>query len=313
MRSLRFCAICVLTGSLLPATRALNSRAGGSSAHRLGLAWAVPFLAAYTLSRQAQTLSAVVLLPGIGMILVALVFISYALVRRLGVGYLALGGLAWLVAVALKFLWAIPFNAMIFQALTGRLPEPLGSILFYIYVGALTGVFEVALVWLVLRYTRLGQAPWKKALAFGIGFGALEALLLGLSSFGSSLVGLLAPDQLPPAALAQLALANNVLYGLAPIVERMATIFVHIFANALLFYAAVIRQPRWFWAAFIYKTGLDGVAAFAQLWGLNTLGRIWTIEAVVVLFGLLGWWGIRWVAQRYPDMSPTSDKDQSTP
>jgi uncharacterized membrane protein YhfC len=303
----------ISAGSLLRAACVLSIRAGRGGVHLSGPAWVVRFLTPYSLSFQAQTLSAAVLLPGSGMILVALVFIGYALVRRLGLGYLALGGLAWLVAVVLKFLWAIPFNGPIFQILTSRLPEPLGSILFYIYVGALTGVFEVALVWLVLRYTRLARVPYKKALAFGIGFGALEALLLGLSSLGSALVGLLAPDQLPPATLAQLALANNALYGLAPIVERIATIFVHIFANLLLFYGVVVRQPRWFWAAFIYKTALDSVAAFAQFWGVNTLGHIWTIEAIVVLFGLLGWWGIRWMAQCYPDVPPGSQEGQASP
>jgi uncharacterized membrane protein YhfC len=313
MRFLRLGTICVPTDSLMRVTRTLSVGTGEVDARHSGLDWAVLFLAPYSLSVQAQTLSTAVLLPGSGMILVALVFIGYVLVRRLGLGYLALGGLAWLVAVALKFLWSIPFNPAVFQILTGRLAEPLGSLLFYIYVGALTGVFEVALLWLVLRYTRLGQVPWKKAMVFGIGFGALEALLLGLSSLGSALVGLLAPDQLPPATLAQLALANNVLYGLAPIVERIATIFVHIFANVLIFYGVVTSQPRWFWTAFIYKTALDSVAAFAQFWGVNTLGHIWTIEAVIVLFGLVGWWGIRWVAQRYPDVPPDPQGDQANP
>ena len=101
--------------------------------------------------------------------------------------------------------------------------------------------------------------------------------------------------------------------GLAPIVERIATIFVHILANVLIVYGVVARQPRWFWAAFVYKTALDSVAAFAQFWGVNTLGHIWTIEAVVVLFGLVGWWGIRWVAQRYPDVPPGSPEGQTIP
>lgn len=252
---------------------------------------------------QAQSLSPLVLLPGAGMMLVALAFIGYALVRRLGWGYLALGGLAWVVSVALKLLWSSSFNASVYHALTRELPEAPGMIIFYVYVGALTGVFEVSLVWLTMRYTRLGQAPWKKALAFGMGFGALEALLLGFSSFATALTGLVAPEQLPDAVLTQLVLANNVLYGMAPIVERLATILVHILSNVLLFYAAVSRQPRWYWSAFLYKTAFDSVAAFAQFWGLETVGRIWTIEAVILVFGLVGWWGTRRLAQRYPDIS----------
>jgi uncharacterized membrane protein YhfC len=252
---------------------------------------------------QVQPISPIVLLPGIGMILVALVFFGYALSRRLGFRYLVLGCIAWVVAVTFKFAWALPFNTPIYQALTGGLPAAFGQFIFYIYVGALTGVFEVALVWLFLRYTRFGNVSWAKALAFGIGFGALEALLLGLSSLSTSLTALLAPDQFPPDALAQLALASNILFGLAPIVERAATILVHIFSNVLLFYGVQTRQARWFWAAFFYKTALDSVAAFAQFWGVNTLARIWTIEGVIILFGLFSWWGIRWVAARYPQIS----------
>jgi uncharacterized membrane protein YhfC len=257
---------------------------------------------------QAQSISPIVLLPGIGMILVALVFFGYALSRRLGFRYLVFGGIAWVVTVALKFVWALSFNAPIYQALTGGLPEAVGQFIFYIYVGSLTGVFEVALVWLFLRYTRFGKVSWEKALAFGIGFGALEALLLGLSSLSSSLTALLAPDQFPPDALAQLALASNILFGLAPIVERIATILVHIFCNVLLFYSVQTRQVRWFWAAFFYKSALDSVAAFAQFWGVNTVARIWTIEAIVILFGLFAWWGTRWVAARYPQI-PKPEED----
>jgi uncharacterized membrane protein YhfC len=261
------------------------------------------FVALPEMHFQTQSISPLVLLPGIGMILVALVFIGYALSRRLGFRYLVFGGIAWIVAVALKFAWALPLNTPIYQALTGGLPAALGQFIFYIYVGSLTGVFEVALVWLFLRYTRFGKVSWEKALAFGIGFGALEALLLGLSSLSSSLAALLAPDQFPPEALAQLALANNALIGLAPIVERAATILVHTFSNVLLFYAVQTRQARWFWTAFLYKTALDSVAAFAQFWGVNTIARIWTIESVIILFGLFAWWGTRWVAARYPQIS----------
>lgn len=269
--------------------------------YRLGLVWNGPVTASYDLSYRAQKLTLAVLIPGLGMALVALGFIGYALVRKLGFGYLALGGLAWVVAVALKFAWAIPVNPPLFQGLTGALPSPVGELLFHLYVGALTGFFEVALVWLVLRYTRLGSVSWNKALAFGIGFGAIEALLLGLLSFTSSMSGLLAPNLIPPVTLAQLALANNVLYGLAPVAERLAVIFVHILTCVLLFHGVLSGQKRWFVAAFLYKTLLDSVASFAQIWGVDTLGHLWAIEAVMILFGLIGWWGLPRLAQRYPN------------
>lgn len=271
-----------------------------TGAYQLGLVWDGPVTASYDISYRVQELTPVVLAPGLGMVLVALAFIGYALTRRLGFGYLALGGLAWIVAVALKFAWAVPVNPSVYQALTGGLPAPWGTLLFHLYVGALTGMFEVALLWLVLRYTRLGSVPWNKALAFGIGFGAIEALLLGLLSFISAASGLLAPDLIPAPTLAQLALANNLLYDLAPIVERLAVIFVHILTCVLLFYGVLSGQKRWFGAAFLYKTLLDSVASFAQFWGVNALGHLWTIEAVMILFGLIGLWGLRRISQRYP-------------
>jgi uncharacterized membrane protein YhfC len=252
------------------------------------------------------TVSPVALLGGLGMIAVASGYVIYAGLRKLGWGYLGLGAVGWVVAVVLKFIWAIPINPRVF-ALARGIPQPIGVLLFELYVGVLTGVFEVGLVWLVMRYTRLGRVPFNRALAFGIGFGAVEALVLGLSSLLTVATAMLAPNTIPPAALQQVAVLNNVLFGLAPIVERFFTILIHIFANVLIFYAVVQRQTRWFWLAFVYKTLIDAAAAYGQLTGINTLGRLWGLEAVVVVWGVLGWLGTRWIQRRYPkdpDASP---------
>jgi uncharacterized membrane protein YhfC len=274
--------------------------------YQLGLAWDGPVQASYSLQWrpgeiEIATVSPLALLGGLGMIAVAIGFVIYAALRRLGWGYLGLGALAWVVTVALKFAWAIPINPSVYNGLYDALPEVIAAPLFYLYVGALTGIFEVAIVWLVMRYTRLGRVSWNRALAFGIGFGAVEALLLGLSSLATVLAALVAPGIFPLEALEQVSRLNNILYGLSPIAERFFTVLVHILSNVLIFYAVAQRKPRWFWLALIYKTGIDAVAAFAQVWGLETLAKIWAIEAVVALWGIVGWLGIRWVRQRYSD------------
>jgi uncharacterized membrane protein YhfC len=276
--------------------------------YQLGLAWDGPVQASYSLQWkpgeiEVATVSPRALLGGSGMIAVAIGFVIYAALRKLGWGYLGLGALAWVVTVVLKFAWAIPINPFVYEGLYDALPEVIAAPLFYLYVGALTGVFEVAIVWLVMRYTRLGRVSWNRALAFGIGFGAVEALLLGLISLGTVLTALVVPSIFPLEALEQVSRLNNVLYSLSPIVERFFIVLVHILANVLIFYAVAQRKPRWFWLALIYKTGIDAVAAFAQLWGLETLAKIWAIEAVVALWGLVGWLGIRWVQQRYPEVA----------
>lgn len=246
----------------------------------------------------SPVLSPIALLGGTGMILVALGFIIYALVRRLGWKYLLFGMLMWIVTVAVKFAIAIPFNGAIYRML-----NPLGlpgDLLFDLYVGSLTGFTEVLIVWLIVRYTRLGRVPWERAFAFGIGFGAIEALLLGLGSLATMLIGLLAPQTLPAEALAQLAIANDPLVSLAPIVERFFTVWVHIFCNVLLFFGVLKLQARWFWLSFVFKSLLDAVAAYAQVSGLvATPTGIWMVEAIVIAFGVVAWYGTMWVQRQY--------------
>ncbi len=204
--------------------------------------------------------------------------------------------LAWGVTVALKFAWAIPLNSRIYNALNGALPAVVAQPLFDLYVGALTGVFEVAVTYAVLRRTRFGRAPWAQAFAFGIGFGAIETLLLSLTPLLSVVAALVSPGVFPLTALESLAQLNDPVYSLAPVVERFFTVWVHIFSNVLIFYAIAKREPRWFWLAFMFKTLIDTVAAFAQVSGMlsgtgtSALVNLWLIEAIVVVWGLCGWW-----------------------
>jgi uncharacterized membrane protein YhfC len=232
------------------------------------------------------------------MILVALGFAAYAVRRQLGWGALALGALAWGVTVALKFAWAIPCNPPIYTAVHQAMPS-LCDPLFMVYVGALTGIFEVGLVALLLYSTRLGKAAWPRALAFGIGFGAMEALFFGISSLSSTLASMLI-TMIHPLASEVAARLGNILWVTAPVIERLAAIFIHMCANVLIFYAVNTRQARWFWLAFGCKTAIDAVAAaFVHSIGVGTLGRGWTFEAIMILFGVAGWLGLRWLAPRY--------------
>ena len=273
--------------------------------YRLGLAWDGPVAASYSLvwapgEVEIPRVTPIALIGGLGMILVAAGFVVYAALRKLGWRTLGLGALAWVLAIILKFVWALAFNQTIYTALQSVLPPSVADPVFSLYVGALTGLFEVLLLWLVMRYTRLGQMTWAHALAFGIGFGAVEALLLGVQSLLNSMFAIAAPAMLPlgPDLVAQM---NNPLYQLAPVIERFFAVLLHIFACLLVIYAARTRQARWFWLSFAYKTGIDTVAAFAQVRGLVTYPTIWAIEAIVAVWGILGWLGIRWLHKRWDD------------
>jgi uncharacterized membrane protein YhfC len=247
-------------------------------------------------------LSPWILLSGVGMLVVSIAFIIVAFRAGGTWGYLGLGALMWVVTVAVKFLIAIPINPPLYKAIydTANLWAP-GSLLFDLYVGALTGITEVLLCWKLLRIKHWGNAPWRKALAFGIGFGAFEALLLGGSNLFSTSVSLAMPQAIPESALRSLSVLNDPLYGLAPVAERFGTILAHIFCSVLIFYTIASGKSRWVWIAFAYKTLLDAIAGFAQMWGVETLPKIWTIEALILILGMIAGFGIWKVKQAYPE------------
>jgi uncharacterized membrane protein YhfC len=255
-----------------------------------------------------------IVLPDIVVIATSLAFIIYARRKKCPWSYLALGALLWAVTVGIKFLVAIVVNPLVYQVL--YLPNALwapGSLLFYIYVGLLTGLTEVMLTWLLLRYTRLGSVPWAKALAFGVGFGTFEALLLGFSNLATHISALIASEPIPNAMLSGLLLLNNPLYSFAPVVERFSTIFVHIFCCVLLFYGVTSGQARWFWLSFAYKTLVDSIVAFTQFWGTETLLKLWTIDALILAFGCLAWWGTNYISQRYAPAQIAKHVKQAVP
>ena len=295
------------SGTINPGDFSISSEYNLSTAqtgtYTLGLVYSDNISAIYNLSWQAIKLSPVILLPGVGMILVSLTFVIYAARRKLlGWRYLGLGALFWVVTVVAKFAFAIPVNPLL-QRLLNVTQENLfspGNLIFYVYIGALTGIFEVGLAYIILRKIRWGNATWNQALVFGIGFGTIEALLLGLPALGSALVGIFSPDALPIPTLGNLAASTSLVMGLAPVVERLSVIFAHIFACVLIFYGIANGEGKWVWLSVLYKTLLDTPAAFASFWGLNTAARIWTIEAIIVIFGLIGLWGTIQIAHRYP-------------
>lgn len=276
--------------------------AGQTGTYALGMVYAADTQAVYNLGWQAIRLGPLLLLPGLGMIAVGVVFILYAWRKKLlGWRYLGLGALFFVLSVAVKFAVAALLNPPVLRML-GASQETLfapGNLAAYLYIGALTGIFEVGLVWLVLSKVRWGRATWDQALAFGIGFGAVEALLLGLASLGSALTALLGPDTLPISVLGALASNATPGMGLAPAVERLAVILVHIFTCLLIFYAIASGQSRWGWLAILVKTALDAVAGFAAFWGADTLGKVWTLEAIILAFGLAALWGTRQIVRRY--------------
>src|SRR3974377_1411442 len=92
----------------------------------------------------------------------------------------------WTVGVALKFAGAVPLNP-IFIGTAGH-PARLSLAAGIVYCGLMTGLFEIgATLAAALIWRRLAADP-SRAIAVGMGAGAFEALLVGLTAFAGCLV-----------------------------------------------------------------------------------------------------------------------------
>jgi uncharacterized membrane protein YhfC len=252
--------------------------------------------------------SAAYLLTGFGMMAVAIAGVLYWR-RRTGAAWwtFGLGALAWVVGVALKFGWATSTNSLVRQGLEQALPGPVAAPLFWLYVGLLTGVFECGIALLFVRRSRLKAAGWDEAVAFGIGFGAVEAFLLGFLQFAGLLAVLAFWDQVPEEARGAMAQGPMGL-GLAsiplPVAERLSALVAHVFSSALIVYSIRAGEWRWFWLSFAYKSALDALAACAILSRfLNSLSHSIALEAAVGAFAIVGLAGLAFLHRRFGQLN----------
>jgi uncharacterized membrane protein YhfC len=227
------------------------------------------------------------LLSGLGMLVIGGSCIIYWRNKTaVPLKFFGWGAMAWGLTVATKLAFAEAFNQPVAVAIYEFLPSSLAGPLLWLYIGLLTGIFECGGVLLLVSKTKLKEMHWIEAIAFGIGFGAIEAMLLGSISYASTFSALepgLSPLIIP-----------------APIIERTAAMFIHVFSNVLIVLS--VQSRRWikFWESFFYKTAVDGVAAFGTLsYGLESLSHIYTLELVVTIFGIIGFLGLRQLKRKF--------------
>jgi uncharacterized membrane protein YhfC len=188
----------------------------------------------------------------------------------------AAGALLWAVSVAAKAGFALLLNGPVYQLLHTTLPSVPANVVFWCYIGSLTGLFECGIFLLVVKPIRKQAWDWKKAASLGVGFGAIEAVALGSAA---ALAAALSSE--PTVDLR----AASSLIG--P-VERALALAVHLAAVVTVIYAITQRQWRWFAASFIFKSGVDAVAAFALLTGI-VKSHPWCVELFLVgPFALVG-------------------------
>ncbi len=241
------------------------------------------------------------LISGIGMVIIGLLFFSiWNKRKKVDFSFYLLGGACWVGAIVLKFGFAAFFNQRIKVIVEGMFKGLTGDIIYYIYIGLLTGIFECGMVLLFLYLIKsLKEMNFEETIAFGIGFGAIEAILLGLTSIVSVTLIALFPESMPEKALNMIDLSKLWVIP-APIVERISAIIIHIFSTALIVYAFLTKKFRWFWASFVYKTFVDSLAAWFSLNGYGGKAiALYLLELEFGIIALCGYIGLKILKEKW--------------
>jgi len=186
----------------------------------------------------------------LAMIAVGIVPIIYwGRTRKVESSAFLLGMLGWIVTVAIKFAIAIPFNQPFARFLAVSVSSGVGSRLFDAYIGFLTAITECGILYLAIRFSSLKKYQFSQIIAFGIAFGAIEAILLGVR-YGLRI------------ALADSAEIVDVPAAYSSIVERASTMPLHTLSCALIFFSVITKRSLLFWIAFFAKGAVDGFASW---------------------------------------------------
>ncbi len=142
-------------------------------------------------------------------------------------------------------------------------------------------------------------------MAFGTGFGAVEALVVGFASFLNILIFVLMPEiiaTLPVEMQAELTgqLSLSTLFIFPAIIERIAAILLHVFASVLVVYSVRSGQLKYLGYSIIYKTVVDGIIPFL-VYTINpsvSLANSYIIEIPFIILGAVGYFGIKWLKKK---------------
>ncbi len=237
------------------------------------------------------------LLSGAGMIAVGAIAV-YLWRRRAGAVYFLYGALFWMAAIAIKlvmdFTVTAPFRELLPHTWVAALTIGL-------YYGLRTGLFESGIPYLSARLSRL-KPTFDQAVAIGIGFGAAEAILLGLGSLVNVLVFITMPEVIssyPQATQDALQMQLSLAFIPIPVIERLTVLFCHIFATVLALYAI---KAGWKWLALSIAIGvlLDGsIFWFAYFIPSSSFAYTAVIEAFVAAIGVASLYGLYLLKKRY--------------
>ncbi len=244
------------------------------------------------------------LVSGLLMMLVGLAAVIAAR-RRMGSGmrWFAFGGLLWLVGVALKFACAAALNRPLLLALAKALPRSGYLAAGSLYVGALSGAFEIGVTLAAALIWRSLSREARRAVAVGVGAGSLEAILLGLgAAVGALLVLTGGPGSEEVRRELAGASATPAIWLLGS-VERIMAILVHTASRTLVLLAAAARRWSLFWYGLLLLTAVDAIAGYIHISELIGTLNLWWAELALAPIAVLSLWALRACIQVWPSQA----------
>lgn len=167
--------------------------------------------------------------------------------------------------------------------------------MFMLYGGLMAGLFEETGRWLAMKYVLKPFRRWKDGLAFGIGHGGIEAILLvGINSITMLVFAVMINsgsfDALlsNPAASEALQQVHTQLTRESPVaalvggVERLSAFAIHIALSILVMLAVRRGRIKYLLYAILIHALFDFPAALYQK---GVLSNLYAVEAILLLFG----------------------------
>lgn len=139
-------------------------------------------------------------------------------------------------------------------------------IIYSLFLGVTAGLAEELGRYLVMKLCMKKNHSFVWAIAFGIGHGGIEAILLvginGLLSLFISVTGVTAG------------------YVLASGIERIFAMAIHIACSIIVMKGIILKKIKWLMLAFFMHSIVDAIVVFATLKGVS----IFTIEVCLAIF-----------------------------
>lgn len=238
--------------------------------------------------------------------------------KGIPIRFFVFGGLLWAAAIIPKIVMDYTVTQPLYVWWASSFGAFGGLLLLGVYVGLRTGVFECGAAYLGFRAVarKAGQTSeanrvgaslangaaglnmgYREAVAVGVGFGAFEAIVLGLPSLVQMAAIFLDPSILSSLPADQIAAIESQLsqptwVAAAAAWERAFAILAHVFATVLAYLAVVHRRLLVLGAAIAYKSVLDAPIPIFQATLASSPYYLVITEVFVAIMGLIGLLGM---------------------